>query len=158
MCICTNSRTCLLCLHYMCECVNYISFVTTECVQGSVLMQLSVNIRSPSQQWMLNGINGKNSCISFYTWGLHCWWGNFYHLTMLREGKTAAFYKSIHLGTAYSGSWAQMEIPFLNWDGGSLMTLGMGIKYFNSSGYKKCRERTRSMCPKHFWEHVVFCI
>lgn len=56
--------------------------------------------------------------------------------------------KSIHLGTAYSSSSARMEIPFLKWDGGSRMTLGMGIKYFNSSGYKKCRERTWSICPK----------
>lgn len=34
-----------------------------------------------------------------------------------------------------------MEIPFLKWDGGSLMTLGMGIKHFNSSGYKKVERK-----------------
>lgn len=77
---------------------------------------------------------------------------------MLEENEKLLHYTSIHLGTAYSGSRARVEIPFLKWDGGSLMTLGMGIKYLNSSGYKKCTERTSSICPKHFWEHVVFCI
>lgn len=73
-----------------------------------------------------------------------------------REWIAAAFYKCVHLGTAYSGSRARMALPFLKWGRGSLMTLGMGIKCFNSSGYKKWRERTKSICPKHFGNMLSF--
>lgn len=51
---------------YKCA-LNYADLMTAVWVQGSVLIQLSVNISTPSQQYMLNGINGeKTGCHLFY--------------------------------------------------------------------------------------------
>lgn len=50
---------------YKCA-LNYADLMTAVWVQGSVLIQLSVNIRTPSQQYMLNGINGKKKMVVVY--------------------------------------------------------------------------------------------
>lgn len=101
-------------LSTLCICVDVcttLNYTSLMCVQGSVLMQMSVNIRSPSQRWMLNGINGKNGCTLFYTWGLHCWWGHFYHPTMLRENVkkvlhfTSLFTLAPHTAAPHKHEW-----------------------------------------------------
>lgn len=125
------------------------SNMTAKCLQGGVLMRMSLNMRSSSQQRALNGINGKNGCTLFYTWGLHCWWGHFCHPTMLGKDEellhfTSLFTLALHTAVHQHG-W---RYHFWNRTGGSLMTLGMGIKYFNSSGYKKSREKDQEHVSK----------
>lgn len=120
-------------------------------------MQMPVNVSSPLQQGALNDISRIKVVLYF----IHevCIVDEVISTTSQcrREWKkTAVFHKSVHLGKAYSGSHARMAIPFLKWDRGSLMTLGMGIKYFNSSGYNKWREWTTSICPQHFGNMLFF--
>lgn len=55
MCVCASSQACFRRARIsirvdVCTSLNYTSLVTEECVQGSVLMQMSVKIRSPLQE------------------------------------------------------------------------------------------------------------
>ncbi len=118
MCVCASSqaslrRACTSIYVDVCTSLNYTSLVTAECVQGSVLTQVSVNVRSLSQQWVSNGINGKNGCTLVYTWGLHCWWGNFYHPKMQRGNETQ-FTLALHT-VAHKHEW---RYHFWNGTGG----------------------------------------
>lgn len=92
---------------------------------------------------------GKNGCILFYTWGLHCWWGHFYHPTMLRENEqqlhfTGLFTLALHI-VARKHEW---RYHFWNGTGGVWWHLAWELSTLIALAIKSVEKRTRSMCPK----------
>lgn len=136
----------IFCLSYVISVCSIMQTSRLRCVWGSVLLQMSVIISAPSQQYMLHDINGKVKTAGVYFiyevciidevifTVMQCWQRN---CCILHDCSPWHCIRSL-----------VVEIPFFKWDGGSLMTLAVafGTETFGN----------RSICPKHFWEQVVF--